>query len=312
MSKLSRLLPFVFMMVIFSVKLFGQGIDLKLKLKKGDVFTIETTTDQLIQQDVMGQKQEQTQVTTFINRYEVTESQDDLYTMKVTYTDVYVSMKTPMGDMEYDSKNPPADISPALQGFAGLKGSYFTMQLNHKGEVKKVEGVDEMLDKMINNMDIPSDDMRAGIKENMKTQFGDEALKSSMERSMAIYPDKSVKKGDSWKKNTSMSMGMYADIENTYTLTSIEGNKANVKVASVVSSMEDNKGMEIGGMKIFYEVGGKQVGVIELDIQSGLTRSSSIDQDLSGTVRLEGNPQLPDGTTWPISIKSKISTKMIE
>ena len=174
-----------------------QAEDLKLRLKKGDVFKMENTTDQLIEQDIMGQTQEQHQVMKYTLSYEVADVVNKVYIMKITYLAVSAMMDTPMGKMEYDSENHDGgDISPMLKGFAALPGKHFEIKVNQMGKTIEVNGTDEMLDQLVQEFDLPDESTREQLRESLKRQFGDKALKSNMESAMAFYPGRPVNTGD--------------------------------------------------------------------------------------------------------------------
>ena len=238
-----------------------QAQDLRLKLKKGDVFKMENTTDQFIEQEIMGQTQEQHQVMKYTLSYEVTDVVNKIYTLKITYLAVSAMMDTPMGKMEYDSENHDGgDISPMLKGFAALPGKHFEIKVNEMGQTIEVNGTDEMLDQLVKEFDLPDENTREQVRGSLKRQFGDKALKSNMESAMALYPEKPVNPGDNWKTSVTTEVMTSMVVNNQYTLDAIEGNTANLSVQSTIKSKPNGEGLEMGGMKLFYEMNGEQAG----------------------------------------------------
>jgi len=61
-------------------------------------------------------------------------------------------------------------------------------------------------------------------------------------------------------------------------------------------------------MKLTQEVTGEMKGTLELNEATGWIMSSSMDQQYSGEIKIEGNPQLPEGMIIPMT--SKTATKL--
>ncbi|OGC43382.1 hypothetical protein A2Y85_08515 [candidate division WOR-3 bacterium RBG_13_43_14] len=82
--------------------------------------------------------------------------------------------------------------------FSLLLGQSFTMTVSSRMKIVALEGLDEMVDRMIDNLDIPEGMSREQMKENFQNQFGDESMKETMEQMFAFYPELPVRKGDTW------------------------------------------------------------------------------------------------------------------
>lgn len=127
-----------------------------------------------------------------------------------------------------------------------------------------------------------------------------------MEKMMAIYPDKPVGIGDSWSRKVAVAKGFAMIVDNTWTLKARRGGIAVVEIKSAVKPNPNAKPLDMGPLKLQYDIGGKQQGEMEIDEATGWVIKAKMTQDLSGKVRVQGGAGAPGGMTWPISIKSDI------
>ena len=59
-------------------------------------------------------------------------------------------------------------------------------------------------------------------------------------------------------------------------------------------------------MKMHYLISGTQEGTMKVLIENGMIIDSNINQDFSGQVEVESFSQMPEGISWPITVRSHI------
>ncbi len=304
--KLVALLTIVF--ILASCGGSGEKVLLKLNLEAGKTYKMETVIDQNITQTIEGTSQKMKQVIGNGFDYEVMEKDaDGRVKIKVTYTSVYIKQESEMGSVEYDSKNPPAEIPPLAQSYAPLVGLGFTAKISATGKVSEISGIEEMYDKLIAEMDFLSGSHRTAVENALKEQFGETAITEMMEKAMTMYCSKPVGVGDSWTSDYTLTQGMPLEMKNKWTLKERKAGIAFVDVKSKVSINPDAPGLDMGGVKIKYDVSGDQSGSLEIDESTGWVQSSKLTQQLSGTLVMDSNPMMPDGMSWPITLESTIT-----
>lgn len=287
-------------------------INLRLKLNKGDRFKMEMINKQSISQEIMGQKQDMTQAFRYVYSFEVLEkNKDGLADVKVTFLEVDINMKSSLGETSYKSSDPPEEISPQLQIFAFMVGQSYAMKINTQGKVQTISGVDEMMDKLIEAMEISEDSVGQILRNNLKSQYGDSSVKADMESMFSIYPQKPVRIGDSWSNTSNRSQLMPRTITNTWTLRGVKDGLALIDVASKIMPYDAAKPMEVMGMTIRYDIQGTQKGQTKIDTKTGWVVESTVFQDLGGEVTMKNNPITKEDATWPIALKSEVKTKSL-
>ena len=310
---------FAILMVVLAIglvtacgKKLGEKIQLQLNLQKGKSYSLRWTMDQEISQEPTGQKQDMTQVISMVYTFKVKEvDADGIVLVNLIHDSVLFKQDGPMGKIEYDSSNPPDVVPPMASGFADIVGQNVSMRIARDVHVKEVQGGDEMVGHIIEQSDIPDEAMKASMKESMTKQFGDQSMKEMMKTMTALYPGKPVGIGESWSKEIAISRGFPMIVDYTFTLKSRKSGVAIIEERSGIKT-DPEAAMEVGPMKLRYDMSGDQKGTLEIDEATGWHIRSKWTQELSGKVKVEGLLQTSEGMSWPISVKSIMSLERID
>ncbi len=177
--------------------------------------------------------------------------------------------------MSSDDTDTSNEVSAA---FRALKGQSLSLVIDEYGKVLKVEGAQEMLDKIKGV---------AQQKEAMKGVVGEDALKNMIEQSFGFYPKSPVKTGESWTTEMSLKQPYIIAGSATYTLVKVEGKKAFIdftgKLATDSSSSITTNGIEVG-----FAIEGAFSGSTEVDIDTGMPLKSFIQQNMKGNIEAAG------------------------
>lgn len=287
----------------------GDKLDLKLRLKKGDVYNVGFVIDQDIKQILPGQPKAQNlkQKIGMGYRMEVTEVDAEGTTLlRTVYDSVRFRQEGPAGVVEYDSRQPPERVPPIALGFAALPGQTFTIVMTPAGKVAEVRGVNEMLQSIMKRAQMPDGPAQEAMLKMMKEQFGEQAMKEQMQNLFGFYPESPVAVGESWSQEVKISMGFPMVLNNTYTLESRDGGVARIAVESRLSSNPEAKPLEVGPMTMTYALTGSQTGTTHIDEASGWATDATLTQQITGdmTMTTSGNAQ-----KVPMAIKSDIAVE---
>ncbi len=283
-------------------------IELRLRLQQGETYTLRVTAEQKISQTSKELPLDMTQTIAIGFSYSVSEVEaDGTASGKVIYQSVLYKMDGPLGKMEYDSSNPPADVSPMLRVFAALVGEGFLMKISPDGRIKDIQGADVMMENVLKRLEVPAGATRDAIEKQIQEQLGSQALKEKIENVMAIYPDKRVRIGDSWARRVVTSLGFPMVIEHTLILNADKDDVATVGVRSVVKPNPEAGPITIGTWRLKFSASGEQEGTIDLRETTGWPIRGKLSQRFSGQITAVDVPVIPKGTTWPISGESIVS-----
>lgn len=307
----SELVLCLTVLVCLTVTARADATQLRLKPAKGDVQKMKVTSDQKITQTVEGKPVEMTQ-TLGLGYTLATEDvdADGLATIKVSYDSVTFKHQSAMGTVEYDSAAPaPPQLHPMVKGFAALSGQSFTMKITPTGKVTQVSGLDAMVNSIIKKLDVPDGNAKAATEKSIRSQFGEDAIKESMETLLAIYPDKAVNVGDSWSRKVTVTRGLPITSENTFTLKDASNGAIALDVKGKLSTNPDAAPLDMGQLKVSYNLTGDQTGTMTLNADTGWVKSAQFVQKLGGDMKRDAGAGRVANTPFNIETKMSVESK---
>ncbi len=272
-------------------------VDLQFNPAVGSKYRIEMTTDQNIEQEMQGQKMEVKNLSDYSMLYEINKADGDNKVMKMTFERMKSVQKAMGREMVMDSDNIDT-TDPGSKIIGAVKGAAFEMVITKKGEVKSINGMDALMQKMISSAgeDLPAE-VKAQMAEGIKAMMNDDMLKGLAEQSFKIFPDKAVKPGDNWTSKIETKSFLDMVTETTYTLKKVENGIATLDIKSTITPLGKEK--MVNGTKVEMSVNGTQTGTMELEVATGMTLSSNIIQKIDSKMKAEGTeiPIKVNGTT---------------
>lgn len=280
---------------------------LRMNLHPEDEFHVRLLTEQQINQTIEGQSFDTEQRIGYEYSYRVA-SVDGAGNswVEVVYTWVHFEQDTVLASVLYDSENPPAEIPQGAEAFSALVGSGFSMLITPQGKVLEIEGLEAMYDRMLAEIDFDDPALEQQFRQTISQQFGEETLKQQMNNTTLEFPEGEIQVGDSWTASAELTSGTPMLIQTTNTLQAVEGSIATVDVHSTVRPNPEAGPIEFGMFQIEYNVSGEQNGVVQVDLESGLS-SSQVRQSLSGEMVMAAEGQR---VTVPLSIRSLIQVEV--
>ncbi|HTM93618.1 MAG TPA: DUF6263 family protein [Flavisolibacter sp.] len=243
-----------------NVKPAEETVFLKFNFQKGRTYNYTMSFD-------MSQKrgdQERRNTMKWNYDMQVIDEKAGIKTIKTTYKRIEMAMNMGGQKMEFSSEK-EVDAMDFMQlpsrMFKIVKGKSFTMQVNEKGEVVSVTGFDKIGEAVVNEANLP-EEMKPMLRQNFQQRFNDDAVKQMFSQSFAIFPNKPVKIGDSWKTNTNI---MKEEISTVYTVKNIKGNRV---FLTGVSKVKSNDGKNAG----------TQTSKLIIDAKTGLMIDGAFDQ----------------------------------
>ncbi len=308
--KKSRLLLILFSLICISC--MGDKVYLTLNVKPGDVFKSRSTVTQHITQMIDNNSWEMDQVIIIDYGYYVQEKDDqDNIKIQVTYDGIGFIQDGPMGHFEYRSWEDDKEIPAMAQGFATMVGQSFNMTVSPRWKVIALEGLNELIEEMINAIEIPQGMSREQIKQNYQNQFGDESMKENMEQMFVFYPDLPVRPGDIWSFRANLKKGFPMLLETQYELYEVNDDEIRLKTNSSIKPSTQPDVMQLGGVMMKYNLRGRQSGYVIIDRSSGWIKLIELKQEFDGQV------QVSDRTgrsyfRFPLTVSGEIKTELIK
>jgi hypothetical protein len=191
---------------------FGQDkATLNWKFDKGKTFYQEVTTDTEQKMEVMGMKIEQKQKQTFIFSWTVKDATDKEVTLVQKIEGVKMNIDIGGNKIDFDSTKEAGAGNQLSDFFKALVGAEFTLTIDKKTlEIKDIKGAKEFVEKLVK--------ANQQMEPLLKQILSDKALKQMAEPTFsAIKQGEEVKKGDTWKRTSSLDMGPIGKYETSYT-----------------------------------------------------------------------------------------------
>lgn len=283
-----------------------QPLDLKLNLKVGTSYNCVMETEQEIVQTVNDEDRRLSQEMLQSWRYDVVGISDDGdFELRLTYTRIKITQNYGFQSSKYDSDSPPDYIEPFMRGYGALVGSELLITITPKGQITGIDGADSLFDSVIAELDLPDSPRKDEMIDAMRGQFGENAVRQSIEQIFGFFPPSPVETGQKWTSEKETTSGIPMKVVDEYTLKSREDGVAYIDISSAVSSHPDRRPVQLGPVEMIYEVQGSHRGYLRVDQLTGLPLESQFDMDLSGTIRASGVPD-EDQAAWPMRSTGRI------
>jgi hypothetical protein len=264
----------------------GGPVTLKWKFEKDKPFYQKMTTVTNQTMKVMNNDVNQKQTQTFYFSWKPIKVEKDKVEIEQKIIGVAMDIDIGGSKISYDSTKENTANNPLSDFFKALKDATFTVTLDPvKNKVTDIKGRDELVKKLVA--------ANAQMKPLLEQILSLEALKEMAEPTFNVVPDKEVKKGDQWKRETSLEMGPIGKYKNTYTYTydGPEGKLEKIKVDTVLDYKAPGDAAGQGGLPFKIksaDLKSKNAsGVILFNPEKGRVDKSSMKLELTGKLTIE-------------------------
>lgn len=264
----------------------AEKLEFRLKLAKGDAFAFRQKMNMNQDLDMGGM-----QVSTVIDMtsdyaYEVLDvAENGDMSIKIRFGRIHGSFENPMfGALEFDSEketeetgNPMIDMMGSM--FTANAGQELTLKLDEDGDVLAVEGVEELVDRILENNPM------AGMGGQMDPETMKQSMKDNFEGQLGMIPPDPIAVGESWTTDRGMSAmaGMGMQLSVTSTLKSLSDDEA--VVDSTIKG--ELTGGQMAAMMTVEDFSGTSSTTIS--VKDGLPLSSKADMTMTAT--MDAGPQ---------------------
>ncbi len=281
----------------------AKPIELQFHLKSGKVYSQVTEQKSTITQTIMGQAQKIETTANVATSLELKSSADDGDTYTIWYENMSMGMSGMGMSQTFSSDTSGMEmVNPMSKLLSGMTNEKFEAVLNRQGEVKTVNGLEEIITAQTGSIAGAS-----GMSDQISESFGDGGLAKNIEMVTAFSPGKPVKIGDSWTKDQYTSTGLPLIAQNTYTLKSVDAGKAIIDVKSTMAVDPENKSMDLQGMKATYYLNGTRSGSMEIEVETGWVLSAKFTDDIAGSLTTAPSEQMPESMVIPIEMAATIT-----
>lgn len=205
-----------------------------------------------------------TQQMKLLSSYKVTTTNGNNKNVAVTYNRITISSGNGVTINEYDSDD-TSNKNELFSSIGNLMNRTFNIAVSKNG----ITGIQSLYD-----------DEQLADSNSVVHTYGDSSLRKAMLQFLDVYPNSTIKPGDTWKKSFSTSNGfIHMKLENTYKLKSIDEGIAHIELEGQIRPEDTTQAMVFSGV---------QSGGIDIDIKTGLITIARITQHLNGKITAAG------------------------
>jgi hypothetical protein len=246
---------------------------LRFNLEKGRTYAYDIALD-------IAQEMQERKMNTGMNwKYtlQVINDKGLLKTLKVTYDRIGMSMDMGGQKMEFSSDSPAGDPSNPLNMvtnlFAAMKGKSFTMKVDANGQIKEVNGIDQLGEELVTGLNLPAES-KERMRQSFRSKFNENDVKETFSQTFSMLPNKKVKVGDSWNKESMTRVGpSKGRMITVYTVQTINGNIVKLSGKGKLQSENGN-------------ATGSQNSSLAIDATTGLVLQNVFDMSTEGKQKL--------------------------
>jgi hypothetical protein len=279
----------VFLALVVPVFAQDKPVTLKWKFVKDQPIYQEMKTETKQSMKVQGSDVNQSQEQTFYFSWTPEKQDGDNWIIKQKILGVKMKIDIGGTKVEYDSTASAPAGNPLADFFQKLVGSEFTITIDKDNKVKKVDGRDAFLQKLIG-----ANPQMEGL---LKQILSEDALKEMAEPTFGVIPAGEVTKGKHWERTSKLDMGPIGSYQNTYKYT-YEGEGADklhaIKVDTTVKYVPPaDNAMQGGANALPFKIKDAKLtssnasGTVKFNAEKGRVESSDMKLDLKGELNIE-------------------------
>ena len=296
MKQITKILPIalILLLILFAVSCEEKQYVLEFKPEKGSVFKLKWLVNTIETQSMYWQPVTSNNTGEIILNNTV-KADDTLLNIESLYeyisfaSDTGTDMSTDTGaeKLQYNSNDTTVYVSAHNQGplLRTIVNKPFDIKINKKGEIEEIAGFERIKPSFEKLFNI-DEAIKAFFLKSAEKQYGDNALKTGIERFTAIFPDRPVSTDDSWEINTKTYGNYTGYMKATLCLKKIKGDNAIIDYNAEINILPSENESKMGGVTIRTKLNGIQTGTITININSGLPDNTDINQTMEGEIEI--------------------------
>ncbi|MCH8554492.1 MAG: DUF6263 family protein [Schleiferiaceae bacterium] len=265
--------------------------DLRLQLVKGQQLQQSTDVISRVIQVYRGDSIETLMEVKTQTQFEVNQVNDATYQLTAKHVKMAADMVARGRHFGISSEEENSD-SPLSDVLAQIKNKPFRLQLNEQGRIVELAGLNDWIDKAMEQLDTYNPDEIAALREQIETSFGESIFIGNFEVASAALPDTFVAEGESWEIYSEMVTGFAGMAKVTYTLSEVTKSQYTILGTGTIFSNPEGRPAISNSMQLQYDLSGTIESVVKIDRKTGWVIDANVGQYLEGTVSM---PALYEG-----------------
>lgn len=295
-----KLMAFIIALLFIAVQAAEakQKALLRLNLEKGDHYQMTMTSDNIMDQETMGQQVKMEQKMLMSMSYKVLDVlPDKVYVIEYSYDKMKMDMNINGQKMSIDSEDTTGNV--ASKNIKDLTSMKLKFTMNSQGKIQSIEGIDDYIKVVSNN---------AQLKQTLSMFSNEENFKASFGQYLGYFPDKEVEVGSKWDTSYIMPALMNMNMMMHFSVADI--NKDQI-VLDVNSDVNLDNSIDNNGMKMQINITGTQTGTMKVDLKSGFVSTTDINQKFDMKMKMK-NPQTDEDMEIPMIMNAVTKVSVVK
>ncbi|HEY3369411.1 MAG TPA: DUF6263 family protein [Prolixibacteraceae bacterium] len=295
------------LIVLFVVSLLmsAQIVDAKSKvflrfnLQKGSNYEMTMAMTNNVDQEMMGHPFKMDQKMEMVFLYNVLDVLPNKnYLVEYSLQGMKLDMNINDQVVHMDSKD-TAQSNPMNASIKGFLAAKLKLELNSKGGVERVEGMEEYTKNLSQNPQ---------MAQSMRMFSDEKSFKSFISQSFYYFPEKEVEEGDKWTSSFELPGMMNMETTMNFEVATIEKDQV---ILNVSSDVNIDSPVEQQGIKIDMKMTGTQTGSMTIDRSDGWLRTSDLTQKFDMHMKMK-NPQSGEEMEIPMLMNSVAKVTVVK
>jgi len=208
------------------------------------------------------------------------------YLFHITYDSVHIYTKNKDNETDLDMSNSSSTMDPVEKMLGILKNANVTATISPKGEIKQVNGYDEMTGKIMESLTNTDRNTKELAMQRWRQLIDKGLIKKNMEQLFSVFPDSSIKIGDQWKLASHSGSDIGMNLKSIYTLKAMNSQFTLIQSEGKMDS--DTSTLDVMGFPVLAKLKGSQQSEYQLDTKTGMLISSEVKARFEGTLEVMG------------------------
>ncbi|WP_298714840.1 DUF6263 family protein [Chitinophaga sp.] len=286
-------------------------VELNYNLKTGSEFTLSQESRSETYMTVQEVVQRTTRDYNNKMSIKVTDAAPGRFTMHWSYTDIKFNFNAKNQNIYVDAKTDHPD-EPLQGALKLLLNQPFTVEIQGTGNITKVEGLDQLMEKASEAFTKLKSDERDAYKKLLKDQFGTEAFRGWLEQLLIIYPVHGIKNGTQWEESVPLRGGLKGRVDLYWNLQHWDGQTAKVNAEGNIKTDRVETFTIEDGIQATAAIEGKLITNYLILRESGFPSIAVQNTEMNGKYVYLANrkKQLKKDLTVPVKIVTNASYKI--
>lgn len=286
----------------------GEGTDITLNLKQGEIYRTRIVTEQVAASAGQGQDESVIQKITQDMACELQDIDNKgNLSLMVTFERMAEEMSRGTMKQTYDSSNPESNNLSAAMKYSPFVGHSLTLEVSDRGDLVNVTGMDSLIDRILEVMDIRVDSLRDQMRTLLQGDYSRQLSGELVDKLFGALTLRPVAVGESWSRTTEGKVVIPVTWQHSLTLTSLSDGVAVLADSATTSIDTGDEPEDMGPVKISRVAEGSQSGTLEVDVATGMIVGGTLTGILKGEQKIVDGPEQIKGRTIPMDVTQTVT-----